>query len=197
MHIFYLVYIKKLYILYIYQLNYFLRRWSTHIKSFLPLLRRVKLFWSHRHSLCMLRVVSAMWSLPLPKSPLSPPCYSEFCSKFRSKAHLQAATRLQLSGAFFESVAGYSTTLSGGDKGQLSCRARQGKAEFRGKGDREECALLISLMWSTQNESHVRQIQAKEEHLCYSAKKNHDLKSCQPCPKKIHVHKQTKSMQHA
>lgn len=66
-----------------------------------------------------------------------------------------------------------------------------GESRARGKGDREECVLVISFMWSTQNESHARQIEAKEEHLlCFSAQKNHDLKSCQPCPKKIRVHKQ-------
>lgn len=115
----------------------------------------------------MLRVVSAMLSLTSwLKSPLSPG-YSESCSKFRSKAHLQAASQLQLSRAFLKSVAGYSTAPSGGDKGQLSRRAQQGKAEFRGNGDRQECVLVISFMWSTQNESHVRQILAKKEHLLF------------------------------
>lgn len=133
----------KLYIVYIYQLNYSPRQWSTHIKCFLPPLKRVKLFWSCRHSPCMLSgLVSNVITTSLLKSALS-----ESCSKFSSKAHPQAATQPQLSGAFLRSVAGYSTAPSGGDKGQLSCRAQQGKAEFRAKADREECVLVISLIF--------------------------------------------------
>lgn len=67
-------------------------------------------------------IVSNVISTSLLKLPLSPG-YLESCSKFSSKAHFQAATQLQLSGAILKTVAGYSTAPSGGDKGKLSCRA--------------------------------------------------------------------------